>query len=179
MWHAHQELPISKILHHSVCRTGPIFSRQGAGLADSGRRVDHADWNELVCAQSPSLVEQAMLNLSGVTNQHEAFIAHKTDEHRAGAFCLFASTMKQRRMKKLETRKKKKKKEHPTSQTHGTRKGSVQKIPDFINCIKAVFTARAICMGSCCGTTDVTMMTHFKRSWWVVWSPFSSPFLST
>ena len=61
----------------------------------------------------------------------------------------------------------------------GTRKGSVQKMPAFMSAIKAVFTAMAICTGSCRGTTEVMMMTHLSRSSCVVRSPFSSPFFST
>ncbi len=61
----------------------------------------------------------------------------------------------------------------------GTRKGSVQKMPDRMSCMSAVLTASAICIGSCCGTTEVMMITHLSSSWCVVWSPFSRPFLST
>mmetsp|Transcript_29380 Transcript_29380/g.87886 ORF Transcript_29380/g.87886 Transcript_29380/m.87886 type:complete len:231 (+) Transcript_29380:453-1145(+) len=57
----------------------------------------------------------------------------------------------------------------------GTRKGSVAMTPAFIRAISAVFTARAICMGSWRGTTEVTMMTQRRSSSCVVRSPFLRP----
>mmetsp|Transcript_27783 Transcript_27783/g.93389 ORF Transcript_27783/g.93389 Transcript_27783/m.93389 type:complete len:330 (+) Transcript_27783:3019-4008(+) len=52
-------------------------------------------------------------------------------------------------------------------------------MPAFINAIKAVFTASAICMGSCRGTTEVTIITHRSTSSCVVRSPLASPALRT
>mmetsp|Transcript_79550 Transcript_79550/g.125473 ORF Transcript_79550/g.125473 Transcript_79550/m.125473 type:complete len:201 (-) Transcript_79550:1651-2253(-) len=66
-----------------------------------------------------------------------------------------------------------------TLPARGTRKGSVQKTPRFISPINAVFTANAICIGSCFGTVEVMIMTHLMSNSWVVRSPFSSPFFNT
>ena len=57
----------------------------------------------------------------------------------------------------------------------GTRKGSVHMMPDLISAMSAVLTASAVCMGKWRGTTEVTMMTHLRRSSCVVRSPFSRP----
>ena len=46
----------------------------------------------------------------------------------------------------------------------GTRNGSVQYTPDFINAKSAVFTAMAVCMGSSGGTTDVKIKIHLNTN---------------
>ena len=51
--------------------------------------------------------------------------------------------------------------------------------PVRISAISAVLTARAVCIGSERGTTDVTMRTQRSNSSCVVLSPFSTPRLKT
>ena len=52
-------------------------------------------------------------------------------------------------------------------------------MPLLVRLSSAVFTAMAICIGSCWGTTDVMMITLLSSNWCVVRSPFSIPFFST
>ena len=44
----------------------------------------------------------------------------------------------------------------------GTRKGSVHMTPAFMSAMRAVLTARAVCIGKWRGTTEVTMITHLR-----------------